>query len=229
MIIADFKDIHRDSVCFIVGKGPTLDRLTHKNVWLMRSAGPVFCCNEAIHKIEQEDQNIIGFMREDLRHPLYAVQQDSELEYRCVPKDHIEDHIVHFMHFFQHITPAICDISGAKLPVSKERCKISPWNRNAVLYGDGVDGTPRVRENELTAVAALKLAHYMGIRSVSFVAFDSWGGELGQYARCIGTDSGAIGEIGRHAVNGHEIREQARALMDHILVWRIDGESAILK
>ncbi len=221
MTITDFKGMHAGAPCFIVGKGPTLDQLNREHVLNMLLLGPVFCCNESIHQIEA----LFAHDQHQDTSEIYAVQQDSELEDACVPTcGHF-----HFMHYFQHITPAICDISGAKLPVSKQRCKISPWNQVAVLYGDGAEGTPSVRENELTAVAALKLAHYMGIRSVSFVAFDSWAGEPGQYARCIGTDSAAIGDIGRHAVNGHEIREQAKALMEHVQVWRIDGEPVVIK
>ena len=59
---------------YLIGKGPSLDRLTATDFTLVKA--PIFCLNESIHKIEA--------LR--LPNPIYCVQQDSNLGVRCRPK-----------------------------------------------------------------------------------------------------------------------------------------------
>ncbi len=125
-----------------------------------------------------------------LRIPEYVVQQDRGLKGDCVPKGSA----THFMNTVQ-------SVPGSRIP---QVVKVSPWNPRAVLYS--------ARGNELSAVIALRIAHLMGIKRIQFYCFDSWAGEAGQYASIIGKDSGVVGDIGRHAVNGAHIVSVAKEL-----------------
>ena len=114
MKLSDFKNIHTEGCrAYIIGKGPSLDRIDEIREQLNQLHTAIFCCNESIRKIED-----LG-----LKHPsIYAVQQDSELEYDCVPR---LSTTIHFMNEFQHSPSS----------KRKEIIKESPWNSQAVVYG----------------------------------------------------------------------------------------------
>jgi len=73
--IEDFRDAFKGRPTYIVGKGPSLDKLT-RNDFKDRSA-PVMALNEAIHVVEALK----------LPNPVFCVQQDARLKARCQPKD----------------------------------------------------------------------------------------------------------------------------------------------
>jgi len=192
MILSDFKDKHVGARAYIIGKGPSLDMIDSIRNVLDNSSAVIFCTNESIHKVES---------LENLTSTIYCVQQDSELEYDCIPQD---PENIHFMNRIQH---APHEDYLEKIPRS-----ISPWNPDAVLYGP-----PEICEyNTFTAIACIRLAKYMGIDSVIFCCFDSWKDGWkgsGEYAKCIGkVQSGT----GRHAVHGCEILSQAKRIMKTI-------------
>ncbi len=60
--------------CYIVGKGPSLDRITDD--CFADESAPIICCNESIRKIESLD----------LENPLFMIQQDMSLRNTCLPK-----------------------------------------------------------------------------------------------------------------------------------------------
>jgi len=68
------KPLFNGKKCYIIGKGPSLDRLT-RNAFAEEDA-PVIALNEAIHKVET-----LG-----LKNPLFALQQDAGLHATCRPK-----------------------------------------------------------------------------------------------------------------------------------------------
>lgn len=212
MILEDFKNIHIGRKAFIIGKGPSLDKIGELAPEMLLS-GPMFCCNEAIHKVEECVSYFVAMAElSEVKYlaPMYVVQQDSELEFDCVPKMATT---VHFMNSMQH-DPSQEQLkyryksTRITIGVSKKRVSVSQWNPAAVLYDAPV--------TDFTAVAALTIAYHMGIRHVVFVCFDSWAGEPGQYAKCVGKNSGALGDIGRHAANGAWIRECACKLMEKV-------------
>ncbi len=100
----------------------------------------------------------------------------------------------------------------------KQIVTVSPWNPNAVLYGPEIAGN-----TTLTALAAVKLAKYMGIEKVSFCCFDSWSNGWqgsGEYAKCIGKESGVNSGIKRHATNGcHILQETVKLMKDVDIVF----------
>ncbi len=171
MTIQDFKEKHIGRRAFIIGKGPSLD--TVEKIKDDLETGVVFCLNESIHKIET-----LG-----LAAPTYVVQQDSELERDCIPKNL---NTVHFMNAWQHglIPHKDAWIHG---PLKhKTLIEKSPWNSNAVVYD------PRFLNEScgsLSAIIALKLAAFMGIKSATLCCFDALlNGYQGPttYANCIG-------------------------------------------
>lgn len=64
----------KDSICYIVGKGPSLDNL---DASIFLPDIPIVCINQSIHKIESLQ----------LTNPLYCIQQDKGLKDLCHPKD----------------------------------------------------------------------------------------------------------------------------------------------
>ncbi len=187
MDIPAFKNKHAGCAAVIVGKGPHLDALELVRAELNTPSNVIFALNESIHKVESLD----------MAAPTYVVQQDSELESDCVPKN---PNTIHFMNSWQH-TPTD---SG------KKHVEVSAWNPKAVLY--------RLSEANLSAVAALNIAAEMGIKKVVFVCFDSWAkNKDGRYADVIGKDGGVVGDNGRHSVNGHWIVTVAKQLMDSVV------------
>jgi hypothetical protein len=198
MTLSDFQNKHIGCHAFIIGKGPSLDRIEEIKESLTQPEAIIFCVNESIHKLESLGGRI--------RWRLYAVQQDSELEYDCIPKHPLS---VHFMNNFQHSPQS----------KRKEIVKVSPWNPNAILYG-----YPEICGNTtLTALAAVKLAKYIGIAKVSFCCFDSWSNGWqgsGEYAKCIGKESGVTSGVKRHATHGcHILQEAVRIMTDVEIVF----------
>lgn len=204
MKLEDFKNIHAGREAFIIGKGPSLDKI-RENVDKLRH-GVIFALNEAIKQIAVERQWLTQRQRDDVfgtnadAWPMYCVQQDSELGDECVS---VTPSVVHFMNAMQHLPGA-----------EKKKVDVSPWNPNAILYDGQI-----AFEDELTAIAALKLARYMGIKRVTFACFDSWTNEFdgnGEYAACIGKKSGEVGAVGRHGANGKWIVQRAKEWMDSV-------------
>lgn len=68
-----FKDLFAGKTAFIIGKGPSLDLLSQKD---LKGDGPIICLNESIHVVEP--------LVEKTR-PLFVIQQDKQLLDTCVP------------------------------------------------------------------------------------------------------------------------------------------------
>lgn len=66
-------NIFRDKVCYIIGKGPSLDNVTFCH---FKEGCPIVCINQSIHTIE----------RLGVKNPLYCIQQDKGLQALCKPK-----------------------------------------------------------------------------------------------------------------------------------------------
>ena len=202
MIIDDFKDRHVGQRAYVVGKGPSLDRVEVLKAHL--NGGVVFCVNESIRKIE-----LIG-----LTAPTYAVQQDSSLKDRCVP-----NRAVHFMNCRQSVPE---DHPGDKHHKIR-KVDVSPWNKDAVLYDPGMFGET---VSTLTAIIALRLARFMGCTELVFVCFDAWvpSGSC-EYAQCVGSSSADGGQTERHVTHKTEILRAARgAGFGKIMAWFPDVE-----
>lgn len=155
-----FKNKHKGLRAFVVGKGPSLDKI---EVLREEMAGSVvLCCNESVHKVEQVNPDAT----------IYVVQQDEVLKGACIPE---RPGTVHFMNAYQKG-------SGKKV----RKLEKSPWAPNAVLYdpyalGEGIC--------TFTALIACRLALLMGMSDVTFLCFDSWAeGGSTKYAACIGGD-----------------------------------------
>ncbi len=190
MTFDELENKHAGCRVFIIGKGPSLDHIDSIRGFLNQPETIVMALNESIRKVES-----LG-----IDNPLYAVQQDTHLGRDCIPKT---PGAIHLMNAMQS-SPSN-DWPGCR------KVSISQWNPDGIVY-------TIADESELSAVAALKIAKFMGVRSVFFACFDSWKTENGEYATCIGKDSGAVGDKARHAVNGAWIREVAKALMDSVTV-----------
>lgn len=186
MKINDFASRHPGQRAFIIGKGPSLD--TVEVIRDQLATGVIFCLNESIHQVEKLDLPQV-----------YVVQQDSELEFRCTPKT-----AIHFMNSWQH-QPGIRN--------RKSHVTVSPWDPNAVLYRPDFF---KETEGTLSAIIALKIAAYMGIKKVTLCCFDAmkdcFQGPM-TYAKCIG-----IQREGSHRSHNAVILIEARQLMDEIKI-----------
>lgn len=188
MNLSELDNKHSGCVAYIVGKGPSLDQLEEIRDDLDQPGVVILAINESIHKVESLMLNV----------PLYVVQQDSGLEFDCIPSG---KKTVHLMNSLQH--------KMGDAHSTRNKVAISPWNSKAVLYDEGPE--------QLTAVIALKLALRMGIQGVTFVCFDALSASNDcSYAHVIGKDSGAVAGPGRHMPNGAHILEVARQLMQHV-------------
>ncbi len=158
--IDDISGRHAGLRCYLIGKGPSLDRIDCVQSFL--ESGVVICLNEAIHKIES-----LGIQRP----PTYVVQQDSALKDTCVPK-----FATHFMNNYQRGRDGKVKRAGG-----------SDWNPNAVLYDPHDIGCGKSTQ---TAIVAIKIARLMGMKEFILIGFDCWkdGGSL-EYAGCIGYSS----------------------------------------
>ena len=74
MTINDFKFYFHEPKAYIVGKGPSLDKLTASD--FDDPFAPILAINESIHKVESLD----------LPNPVFMVQQDLKLQETCKPK-----------------------------------------------------------------------------------------------------------------------------------------------
>lgn len=199
----DLKDRHAGQSCFIIGKGPSLDRIAAIRSYL--DTGVVFACNQAIHSVEALD---IGSQ-------LYCVQQDCELEYQCVPK---KPSTIHLMNDYQY--------PGGDRSLGCMKVAESHYDPKAILYSHRM-----FNRTELSASVAVRIAAHMGIKSVIFFAFDSWDqphahaeAHLADYAECLGRsqvlenrDKG----YPRHHSNGLVIRDWANRLMYSVKIARV--------
>ncbi len=182
MTLADFQGIHAGTTAYIVGKGPTLDRIEAARDQLNVCGNVIMALNEAIHKIEALNLTV----------PLYCVQQDCKLEFDCVPDN---PNTVHFMNSWQY-TP---DNKRSR------RVPISAFDPNAVLYN-----YPETDLSAVAALKLAKHMGCVKVAFVAFDSWVDE--KIGQYAACINKDSGAVGDPARHSVNGAWIREVARDL-----------------
>lgn len=73
-LITHYKNIHPETIGYIIGKGPSLDELTL--AMLIKFNGPILCINESIHKVKT-----LGVSQDRL----YVIQMDSSLEETCSP------------------------------------------------------------------------------------------------------------------------------------------------
>ncbi len=188
MVIQDFKDKQIGSRAFIIGKGPSLDTLEviRNDLW----GGVVFCLNESIHKFES-----LGVCT-----PTYVVQQDSELEYDCIPDSPT---VIHFMNAWQHIPN--------KPRHLKEYVTQSPWSPQAVVYRPSIFGES---PQSLSAIIALKIAQLMGIKHVTFCCFDALVNDYAgspMYAECVGKQ-----RVGSHRSHNKVIMAEAKRLMESV-------------
>lgn len=168
MTLEDFKNAHIGMHAFIIGKGPSLD--TVEKVRTELDTGIVMGLNESIHKIES-----LG-----LKAPAFVVQQDSNLEFDCVPKN---SWTTHFMNSWQHFPE---DRKGNWI-AKKQHVAVSPYNPNAVLYRP--DFFKGESECSLSAIIALKIANFMGIQHVTLCCFDALKNNYNgpnTYAECVG-------------------------------------------
>jgi len=72
--LSDIKGYFNGKECYIVGKGPSLDRLQAKD--FPNPSAPIICLNEAIYKVETLD----------IQNKLFVLQQDAWLKQTCLPK-----------------------------------------------------------------------------------------------------------------------------------------------
>lgn len=70
-----FKNLFKDSPCYVVGKGPSLDKIRSTD---FKSDVPIFCLNHSINVIEA----IFNYCRPNL----FCVQQDASVGEECIPK-----------------------------------------------------------------------------------------------------------------------------------------------
>ncbi len=193
MTLSDFKSIHPNEQAFIVGKGPSLD--TVETIREELSSGVIFCLNESIHKIESLN----------LTAPTYVAQQDSNLEFDCVPTK--GRGIIHFMNSWQHLPE---DRKGNFI-AKKQHVSVSPWNPLAVLYRPDFF---KESECSLSAIIALKLASFMGIKTATLCCFDALeNGYQGAmtYANCVGKQ-----REGSHRSHGMILIQEAKKIMTEI-------------
>ena len=71
--IEDLRSMFVGKLCYIVGKGPSLDHLTSGH--FSRPDAPILALNEAIYAVEELN----------LPNPLFGLQQDASLRARCKP------------------------------------------------------------------------------------------------------------------------------------------------
>ncbi len=208
MTFDDLKDNCHGQPAIIIGKGPSLDRIELIRPQLEQSA--VLCCNQSIHAVEALDLQFST---------IFCVQQDCELEGQCIPK---HPDTGHFM--------SDCQFPGGDHSLGKMRVDESFYNPKAILYSE----SHFCAGHEPAAVAALRIAKHMGIKRVSFFAFDSWDqphahteSHLADYAACLGPSQVQKNrDMGypRHHSNGVAIRWAATELMESVEVLKIrDG------
>ena len=146
--VKDFRDMYKGKPAYIIGKGPSLDKL--KAHHFLDTTAPVITINESIHKVEEFD----------IKNPIYAVQQDSNLQERCWSK---------------RGTMMIPHITGAWYRKHPKVCIYS-----MVDLGGREDFHPQ------SIVAATRIARLMGCSRLIYLAFDSYINGDGHYANCIG-------------------------------------------
>jgi len=72
--ISEFRETFNGKMCYIVGKGPSLDYLSQED--FKDANAPVICLNESIHQVESLA----------LSNPTFCLQQDAKLRDKCKPK-----------------------------------------------------------------------------------------------------------------------------------------------
>ena len=191
--LQDFKNQYSATRAFIIGKGPSLDTISDIESDL--NTGAVFCLNESIHAIEKLNLNS----------PIYVVQQDSDLEYDCVPRN---PSTVHFMNSFQHTTHKY----------QKKIVDVSPWNPRAVLYNPREIGETIC---SLSAIVALKIAALMGVNSVTLCCFDALENDFNgsaKYADCIGMQKEGSHRSHNKIIvkSAHDLMQSVKTLKPHV-------------
>lgn len=131
-------------VCYIVGKGPSLDSVAVEN---FTKDAPIFCLNHSIHVIEKLFNHCAV--------NTFCVQQDASVKDECIPK-----------------------CTGIHLL----SVNAQGWNPNAVLYDSANFGE---HTGVISAVAAIKLAKFMGCTEFKLLAFDAMKNKNTDYAKCL--------------------------------------------
>lgn len=186
--LEEFKDLYLGKRAIIIGKGPSLDKAGAVRGKLDGSV--VLCINESIHKIEA-----IGVAAN-----LFVVQQDSHLQYLCIPT---LPTTVHFMNCRQKMPKDSCPGWWKLRPV-----EMSPWNPRAVLYEAGQWSCD---SSTLTAIIGVQLARHMGCSALAFFGFDSWlPGGSAEYASGMGSKNEDGGPLQRHAASQATILAAAK-------------------
>lgn len=72
--IDTIKHVFKDHGCYVIGKGPSIDRLSEED--FTDRDDPIICINESVHVIEKLE----------LPNPLFVFQQDMSLRETCLPK-----------------------------------------------------------------------------------------------------------------------------------------------
>lgn len=197
--LESLKNLHAGNRAIIIGKGPSLDTIDHGPLWreaLLGNGNVIFCLNESVRKFESLNLPVRP----------YVVQQDcnAALGDRCVPANG-----THFMNCWQERW------TGMKW--QKKKVKKSEWNERAVLYDPEAFG---FNIAELSAVAALYLAKFMGIQAVTFCCFDAMAEGSCEYAQCIdklgGPKNADVGDPGRHRTQGIYILKVAREMFERV-------------
>lgn len=199
MTLESIKDSYIGMRAFIIGKGPSLD--TVEKIRADLDTGIVMCLNESIHKIES-----LG-----LKASTFVVQQDSNLEFDCVPKN---AWTTHFMSSWQHFPE---DRKGNWI-AKKQHVAESPYNKNAVLYRPGFF---KETECSLSAVIALKIANFMGIQHVTICCFDALKNNYSgtnTYAECVGKQREGSHRSHNTLIvkTAHEIMKSVKIIHPHV-------------
>ena len=96
--IDDLKRYFQGKPCYIVGKGPSLDRLTPTDFPLKDS--PIICINESIHKVESLP----------IENKLFILQQDTWLKSTCKPAKDTTIMVLNYscQHWYADIRDKVC-------------------------------------------------------------------------------------------------------------------------
>jgi len=108
------KDMYKDKTCYIVAKGPTLDKIPFDKGDLFKPDCPVIALNEAIHSVEKHGA---------IANPLYCVQQDTILGETCYSK--YGTMILPFYCKWYHDHPKVLTVIHSELAVKDKRFPLS--------------------------------------------------------------------------------------------------------
>lgn len=114
------KDVYKDKTCYIVAKGPSLDKIPFSQS-LFKSDCPIIALNESIHKVEGHYKNKDNVQQ--ITNPLYCVQQDTILGETCYSK--YGTMILPFYCKWYHNHPKVLTVIHSELVVKDKRFPLS--------------------------------------------------------------------------------------------------------